>query len=443
MRLWVKNCGRIGGQHAEGPAIRGAGPFASALAILAVGLVGAHCGAPARAPTIGEQPVSLTVTTCQAATFTVVAGGTPPLVYAWTKDGAAVTGAAGGTLTIAAALPSDAGSYQVVVSNREGMAVSAVATLGVGPAGPPSSSPQVVASEGGNTVVRVGDTLAWASAAGYVDATSAICPGAIRRIYEGGTQPAGLITDGTSLFWIDEIPGGSGLFTAAPGGTGGRVLANTAAQYGGLTVVGPLLVWTDVNRGRIQTLPITGGNVTSYSTAFSSSQDWPTGITGDGKNYYWADATSTQPGLIRKMTPGGAMSTLASGQGIVSAVATDGQDVFWVSTLGTSSDSSTAVRKVGVSGGNVVELASLPSTNFGGIVLDGGFVYWSALSLSGSQASTGAISRVPKDGSALATVLVSGLGCPGGLFADQEYVYWAESSLGSACVTDRIMRLAK
>jgi hypothetical protein len=83
------------------------------------------------APSIVTHPVSQTVCEGDPVSFTVVASGTAPLAYQWRKNGVAIGGAIGSSLSIGSALPSDAGSYDVVVTNGCGSATSAAATLTV------------------------------------------------------------------------------------------------------------------------------------------------------------------------------------------------------------------------------------------------------------------------------------------------------------------------
>ena len=84
------------------------------------------------APTITTQPVGMTVTAGQTATFTVVASGTAPLSYQWQKNGANISGAMGASYTTPATTTADNGStFGVVVSNTKGSATSSVATLTV------------------------------------------------------------------------------------------------------------------------------------------------------------------------------------------------------------------------------------------------------------------------------------------------------------------------
>jgi hypothetical protein len=82
-------------------------------------------------PSITEQPQPLTVSQGAAATLMVRAAGTPPLAYRWRFNGAFLPGATSSNYAIAAAQPTDAGDYSVVVTNSFGSVTSTVATLTV------------------------------------------------------------------------------------------------------------------------------------------------------------------------------------------------------------------------------------------------------------------------------------------------------------------------
>jgi hypothetical protein len=82
-------------------------------------------------PTLTTSPASLTVNEGQPASFTVVASGTAPLAYVWSKNGTPIGGATTATLTIASAQLSDQGSYTVTVSNAAGTITSPAAVLTV------------------------------------------------------------------------------------------------------------------------------------------------------------------------------------------------------------------------------------------------------------------------------------------------------------------------
>jgi formylglycine-generating enzyme required for sulfatase activity len=82
-------------------------------------------------PAISTPPASVTVIAGQTATLTATGTGTPTPTYQWRKNGLNLTAATNATLAIANAQPSDAGSYDVVLSNAAGTFISAVATVTV------------------------------------------------------------------------------------------------------------------------------------------------------------------------------------------------------------------------------------------------------------------------------------------------------------------------
>ena len=95
-------------------------------------------GAP---PSITSQPVSQVVPPGGSAVFSVTALASPSPRYQWQFDGtnlsdsAGIAGSATAALTISGATPANAGSFSVVVRNRNGTASSAVATLSLPPPG--------------------------------------------------------------------------------------------------------------------------------------------------------------------------------------------------------------------------------------------------------------------------------------------------------------------
>jgi subtilisin family serine protease len=86
---------------------------------------------PPTAPTITTHPQSQSGAVGGSVTFSVDATGTTPFTYQWRKGGQAISGATNATLTLANLQTSDAGSYDVVVTNSVGSATSNSATLTV------------------------------------------------------------------------------------------------------------------------------------------------------------------------------------------------------------------------------------------------------------------------------------------------------------------------
>jgi hypothetical protein len=82
-------------------------------------------------PVIAAQPVSQTVTAYSPAYFIVFADGPEPLLYQWTLDGTNIGGATNSTLSFAAVLPSNAGTYSVIVGTPPNTINSSNAVLTV------------------------------------------------------------------------------------------------------------------------------------------------------------------------------------------------------------------------------------------------------------------------------------------------------------------------
>jgi len=86
------------------------------------------------APTITAPPGDQSVIEGQAATFSVTAAGTGPLMYQWQRNGADLPGATGASYITPAAVLGDSGAtFRVIVTNASGSATSPAATLTVQP----------------------------------------------------------------------------------------------------------------------------------------------------------------------------------------------------------------------------------------------------------------------------------------------------------------------
>jgi sugar lactone lactonase YvrE len=105
---------------------------------------------------ITAQPQNQFVPIGSNAAFNVAASGTPPLAYQWYFDGAALAGQTNSALDIIMTSLTNAGSYEVVVTNVYGAAASRVANLSVGVPPQITLQPQSASSvAGGNAALTV------------------------------------------------------------------------------------------------------------------------------------------------------------------------------------------------------------------------------------------------------------------------------------------------
>jgi uncharacterized repeat protein (TIGR02543 family) len=95
----------------------------------------------ATAPTIVTPPQNRTVTENQTTTFTVLASGTPPLIYQWQRNGSDILGANEQSYATAPLVRANNGDqFRVRVSNGQGSATSSAAALTVNSASPPANA---------------------------------------------------------------------------------------------------------------------------------------------------------------------------------------------------------------------------------------------------------------------------------------------------------------
>ena len=94
-------------------------------------LVGATNPPASAAPSITNQPQSLTVAVGDNANFTVGVNGTVPLNYFWSFNTNTPVGSNNSTLSLANVTTNDAGGYRVIITNNTGAATSSVAMLTV------------------------------------------------------------------------------------------------------------------------------------------------------------------------------------------------------------------------------------------------------------------------------------------------------------------------
>ncbi|MCE4555776.1 carboxypeptidase regulatory-like domain-containing protein [Roseateles cellulosilyticus] len=148
------------------------GSATSAPALLSV------TGTVPAAPVITAQPVAVTATVGQTATFLVLGNGNPAPTYQWLKNGAVIAGATGQTYTTPALAAGDDGAlFSVKLSNSQGEVVSSTALLTVKPAGNDTEQANLMRLLGAGSVwlQAVGAPLEVADDNGLVLAASAVC----------------------------------------------------------------------------------------------------------------------------------------------------------------------------------------------------------------------------------------------------------------------------
>jgi hypothetical protein len=190
------------------------------------------------APGIVTEPVNVVAVQGQPAALTVVASGTPLLLYQWYLNSAAIMDATNASYTLTASALSNSGSYYVSVSNPAGTTNSSAATL---------------------TVVR--DTLP--------PTISTIAAGASQVVITF-TKPVDPTTGANAALY--QISGGAGVSTA--------VVNPSNPDQVILTASAPL------NLGTVYTLTINGVD-DLFGNALATSAQFTRGITIDGSFDDW------------------------------------------------------------------------------------------------------------------------------------------------------------
>src|SRR4051812_44550713 len=106
-------------------------PMCLILSVLALSLT--RVQAADGPPTITQQPTNQTVVSGTSASFSVIADGTPPLSYHWTRNGLLLPGATNATLLLPSVSFTQSGVYSVTVNNPQGSWTSTSALLVVDP----------------------------------------------------------------------------------------------------------------------------------------------------------------------------------------------------------------------------------------------------------------------------------------------------------------------
>jgi len=308
------------------------------------------------APTITQQPATVTVLVGAAASFTVTATGDGPISYQWRRDGVDVAGATSPTITLASTTAADSGSkWTVVVRNNAGSSVSVAATLVV--TSMPAISVVTSAATGraialdrdGNAFLcnSIDGTILKVTPAGVVTTLSSN-PG--RMVSRDGPiaearflQLGGIAVDGAGNIYVTDsgtirkiTPAGmvstiAGRYGYAGAADGAGAVARFYLPIGLAVDATDNLYVADMGNNTIRRVS-TAGEVTTLAgsplaagsqdgTGADARFDFPVALAVDsGGNIYVAEGGNTTTAsffpatgnnMIRRISPGGAVTTIA------------------------------------------------------------------------------------------------------------------------------------
>ena len=300
----------------------------------------AEPGPAAVAPTITQQPASLSVTAGQAASFTVAATGTAPLSVRWQRNGADIAGATASTFTLASTAAGDSGAvFRAIATNSAGSTTSNNATLTVTAAAPvltiteqPANSTVAAGTQAAFTVggtcssgtlsiqwQRLGAStfadVAGATAATYGFAAATLDTGAqFRANLACSGQSAGFSAVATLTV---TAPGAitlgavriNGLRTPAPIGVTSAIDRSADGSY--LFFGGAYLWRLAADLQSITHVAGSGSFGNADGAAAAASFNSVRGMTRDAAGNLWI----TDNGLIRRVAPDGTVTTVAGTRG--------------------------------------------------------------------------------------------------------------------------------
>lgn len=142
-------------------------------------------------PVIAVHPVAATAVEGERTSLTVLAIGSAPLAYRWTRDGMVIAGATTASLLFERVQASDAGIYAVTVSNAAGVVTSDSVVLTVKSANPGRLANLSIRTEAGtgNSTLIVGFSLGGSAALGTTPVLTRASGPALAQFGVSGTLP--------------------------------------------------------------------------------------------------------------------------------------------------------------------------------------------------------------------------------------------------------------
>ncbi len=343
------------------------------------------------APVITSQPIAVSALKGTTATFSVVATGTSPLSYQWSKGSTAITGATTATLTITGVQPSDAGNYSVTVSNGSGSATSSFVALTV------PETPTFTAQPAARTVVALGGSATLTGTA--TGATS-------YQWKRNGQIIAGATDASLSITAASPLKDGGWYQLVASNATGPT---SSAPVFVNVSLPARVVGWGQNSAGQTA-VPAWLSNVVSLA----GGEQFALALRGDGTVAAWGANNYSQATV-----PMGLSSVVAVGAGYYHslAVKSDGTLAAW--------------------GYNVYGMSTIPSGLSSVVAAAGGYYHSLALKSDGTVVAWGSNENgqtsVPL-GLASVTAVAAGSGHNLALKADGTVVAWGSNNYGQATV---------
>lgn len=285
---------------------------------------------PASPPAVITSPSDQTVPIGGSAEFKVVAAGTAPLSYQWSKDGVAIPGATAATLTLSNLALSDAGAYAVTIRNSVGT-VTASAQLKVVDVTPPVLSLPadiVVEATGPSGAVvtfsaTANDNVDGAVAVQLTPPSGSLFPLGNTTVNASAHDAAGNVATGSFTVTVRDttpptltVPPNLVLEATSPAGA----VANFAATATDVVTLSPSITYS-IAPGTTFPLGITTVNVTATDAAGNQSTGFFT-VTVRDTTPPTLTALSASPNSLwppnKKMVPVAVTATAFDAVGVVS-----------------------------------------------------------------------------------------------------------------------------
>jgi hypothetical protein len=234
-----------------------------------------------------------------------------------------------------------------------------------------------------------------------------------------------LVSDGTTLYWVDGKPGGTVSRCGVDACTPTPIVSNRAMPLRVALDPAGQLLWTEFGSGTTADGSVWMLNG-STPTPLAMHRNGPQGIAADASSVYWAELNGNQ--LVRYTRASGTFAPFGPAQGGPVSIVLDGTgNAYWTA----SGDGK--VNRCPVNNctpGTVTTLASLHTSPWG-VALDAKYVYFTTLQSSGS------VLRCGHDGAAQ-VLIASGQAFPLRMATDETHVYWTDEGLGAG--TGSVMR---